>query len=189
TALTAPRFTWPCPPPDRRLRGERAPRRRPARTVAPRGSAAPTATSPRRNRSALSCIQSQQLARGGPDMEEIRKALEEQLRQTLDRIKALGGAVTLEDDGGQGEAAADAGRISEDREMGFAMRGLLVERANRLAEALERLRTGEYGTCQACGEPIAPARLRAIPEVTMCVACQDAAERRARVGAPELASR
>ncbi len=129
-------------------------------------------------------------------MEEIRKALEEQLRQTVDRLKALGGAGTVEDDpdareddGGQGEAAADAGRISEDREMGFAMRGLLVERANRLAEALERLRTGEYGTCQACGEPIAPARLRAIPEVTMCVACQDAAERRARMGAPELASR
>ena len=128
-------------------------------------------------------------------MDEIRTALQEQLRQTVDRLKALGGAVTVDDDpgaredDGQGEAAGDAGRISEDREMGFAMRGLLVERANRLAEALERLRAGDYGTCQACGEPIAPARLRAIPEVTTCVACQGAAERRARVAAPELAAR
>lgn len=129
-------------------------------------------------------------------MDEIKKALQEQLQQTVSRLKALGGAVTVEDDpdareddGGQGEAAGDAGRISEDREMGFAMRGLLVERANRLAEALERLRSGDYGMCHICGEPIAPARLRAIPEVTTCVACQDAAERRARGAAPELASR
>jgi DnaK suppressor protein len=128
-------------------------------------------------------------------MDEIRKALRQQLQQTVDRLKALGGAVTVEDDPGaredegQGEAAGDAGRISEDREMGFAMRGLLVERANRLAEALERLRSGDYGLCEVCGEPIAPARLRAIPEVTTCVGCQDAAERRARVPAPELVAR
>lgn len=128
-------------------------------------------------------------------MDETRKALQHQLQQTMDRLKALGGAVTVDDDPGaredegQGEAAGDAGRISEDREMGFAMRGLLVERANRLAEALERLRSGDYGLCEVCGEPIAPARLRAIPEVTTCVACQDAAERRARVATPELATR
>jgi DnaK suppressor protein len=128
-------------------------------------------------------------------MDEIRKTLQQQLRQTMDRLKALGYAATVEDDPGaredegQGEAAGDAGRISEDREMGFAMRGLLVERANRLAEALERLRSGDYGLCEACGDPIAPARLRAIPEVTTCVACQDAVERGARVAASELATR
>ena len=128
-------------------------------------------------------------------MDEIRKALQQQLQETVSRLKALGGAVAVDDDPGaredegQGEAAGDAGRISEDREMGFAMRGLLVERANRLAEALERLRSGDYGLCEECGEPIAPARLRAIPEVTTCVACQDAAERRARVATPELATR
>ena len=128
-------------------------------------------------------------------MDEIKKALQQQLQQTVDRLRALGGAVAVEDDPGaredqgQDEAAGDAGRISEDREMGFAMRGLLVERANRLAEALERLRSGDYGLCEECGEPIAPARLRAIPEVTTCVACQDAAERRARVATPEMVSR
>ena len=101
-------------------------------------------------------------------MEEIRKALQQQLQQTVDRLRALGGAVAEDDPGaredeGQGEAAGDAGRISEDREMGFAMRGLLVERANRLAEALERLRSGDYGLCQVCGEPIAPNHSRPPP--------------------------
>ena len=36
---------------------------------------------------------------------------------------------------------------------------------------------GEYGICQECSEPIAPARLRAMPEVTNCVRCQDRLER------------
>jgi DnaK suppressor protein len=128
-------------------------------------------------------------------MDDIRRALQEQLKHTVDRLKGLGGAVAFEDDPGaredegQGEAAGDAGRISEDREMSFAVRGLLVERANRLAEALERLRSGEYGVCEACGEPIAPARLRAIPEVMTCVTCQDAEERRARLAPEVLAHR
>jgi RNA polymerase-binding transcription factor DksA len=72
--------------------------------------------------------------------------------------------------------------------MNFATRSLLVERANRLAEALERLRGGDYGTCQECGEAIAPARLKAMPEVTTCVRCQDRLEKMSRhmaaVGGP-----
>jgi DnaK suppressor protein len=128
-------------------------------------------------------------------MNDIRRALEQELKNTVDRLKGLGGAIAFEDDPGaredegQGEAAGDAGRISEDREMTFAVRGLLVERANRLAEALDRVRSGDYGVCEVCGEPIAPARLRAIPEVTTCVACQDAEERRARVAPEALAPR
>jgi DnaK suppressor protein len=71
-------------------------------------------------------------------------------------------------------------QVNEDREMNFATRSLLVERANRLAEALERLRDGEYGVCQECGEAIAPARLKAMPEVMTCVRCQDRLERTSR---------
>jgi DnaK suppressor protein len=40
-----------------------------------------------------------------------------------------------------------------------------------LEAARERLVTGTYGTCERCGEPIAPARLAARPEARTCVAC------------------
>jgi RNA polymerase-binding transcription factor DksA len=116
-------------------------------------------------------------------MDEIRRRLERELDQTIGRIRQNGGGVALEDMAGAlGESTtlADEGdlvRLNEDREMTFATRSLLVERANRLAEALERLRDGEYGICMECGEPIAPARLRAMPEVTTCVRCQDRLER------------
>jgi RNA polymerase-binding transcription factor DksA len=55
-----------------------------------------------------------------------------------------------------------------------------VEEANTLAEALERLRGGEHGSCEECGDPITPARLRATPEVTTCVRCEDRLEHSAR---------
>lgn len=117
-------------------------------------------------------------------MEAVQDALQEELEQTVARLKRLGGAVVFEDypgalaDDGQDDASSDAVSINEERELAFEVRGRLVERANRLSEALDRLRSGDYGTCQICGEAISAGRLRAIPEVTTCVACQDAAERR-----------
>jgi DnaK suppressor protein len=125
-------------------------------------------------------------------MDEIKKRLENELSHTVSRIRRMGGGVVLEEFPGAGENTAladevDLIQLNEDREMSFATRSMLVERANKLAEALERLRGGDYGTCQECEEPIAPARLRAMPEVTTCVRCQDRLERSKRlqpVGGP-----
>jgi RNA polymerase-binding transcription factor len=128
-------------------------------------------------------------------MDAIKDALQEQLEETIERLKGQGGAVVFEDypgaleDDGQGDAGSDGASIGGERELAFGVRGRLVERANRLAEALDRLRFGEYGTCQICGEAIAAGRLRAIPEVTTCVACQDAEERRARVSPERVGAR
>ena len=119
-------------------------------------------------------------------MDEIKQRLESELNHTMNRIRQLGGAVILEEfPGALGDYTpladeVDVIRLNEDREMSFATRSLLVERANKLAEALERLRGGEYGFCEECGEPIAPARLRAMPEVARCVRCQDRVERTRR---------
>ena len=117
-------------------------------------------------------------------MDEIRKRLESELNNTMNRIRHLGGSVVVDDFPGNvaGDNTpladeVDVIRLNQDREMSFATRSLLVERANKLAEALDRLRGGEYGLCEECEEPIAPARLRAMPEVTTCVRCQDRLER------------
>jgi RNA polymerase-binding transcription factor DksA len=40
-------------------------------------------------------------------------------------------------------------------------------------EALNRLDNGTYGKCQTCGQPIAPARLEAIPFARNCVKCAE----------------
>ena len=119
-------------------------------------------------------------------MDEVRERIEKELGSVMERLRQLGGAVVIEEfPGAVGDNSPFADPTEEvqvqgEREVSFATRSLLVERANRLAEALERLREGEYGTCEECGEAIAPARLKAMPEVTTCVRCQDRLERSAR---------
>jgi len=50
----------------------------------------------------------------------------------------------------------------------------LEQAQGRLAEldqALARLAAGSYGSCERCGQPIAPARLAARPAARTCIAC------------------
>ena len=47
----------------------------------------------------------------------------------------------------------------------------------RTERALAKLDEGTYGICDGCGEPIAPARLEAMIDSVLCVACA-ASERR-----------
>jgi DnaK suppressor protein len=42
-----------------------------------------------------------------------------------------------------------------------------------IEEALWRMEQGTYGICRDCGEPIAPARLNAIPWTRACIACKE----------------
>jgi len=119
-------------------------------------------------------------------METIRERLEEDLRTAVGRLRQMGGAVAVEELPGPIGANApyadevDEIQANERREIGFATRELLVDRVNRLSAALDRLKSGDYGTCVECEEPISPARLQALPEVTTCVRCQDRIERLGR---------
>jgi DnaK suppressor protein len=40
-------------------------------------------------------------------------------------------------------------------------------------EALVRIEKGTYGVCRDCGEPIASARLNAIPWTRVCISCKE----------------
>jgi hypothetical protein len=74
----------------------------------------------------------------------VRERIEEELRSVMDRLRQLGGAIVVEEfpgalgDNGPVPDLSDSGQIQEEREVALATRSLLVERANRLAEALER---------------------------------------------------
>ena len=53
-------------------------------------------------------------------------------------------------------------------------------RLEKIDNALRAADKGEYGTCQRCGKPIDPARLKIFPETRHCVSCQGELERQAR---------
>ena len=79
-------------------------------------------------------------------MDKARKRIQEELDSVMDRLRQLGGAVIVEefpgslDDDGPFADPADEVQAHGEQEVGLAARRLLVERANQLAEALERLR-------------------------------------------------
>jgi DnaK suppressor protein len=119
-------------------------------------------------------------------MKKVQERLEEELKGAVNRLRRLDGVVALEDlpgvigDNSPFADEVDEIQANEGREIGFATRTLLIERVHKLETALERLRDGDYGVCVECGEPIAAARLRAMPEVQTCVRCQDRLERYGR---------
>ena len=70
-------------------------------------------------------------------------------------------------------AEDDQAQISHDEFVSLRMNGLDYGQLRLVEEALDRLDAGDYGTCQACEEPIAEKRLRALPWARYCVTCQD----------------
>jgi DnaK suppressor protein len=47
--------------------------------------------------------------------------------------------------------------------------------------ALRRLALGSFGICQQCDENIHPKRLAAVPSASLCIRCQEAADRNPEV--------
>lgn len=54
-----------------------------------------------------------------------------------------------------------------------------------IGQALVRIESSQYGRCATCGEDIPPSRLEVSPAVTMCVACEQAAETQAALAQRE----
>jgi RNA polymerase-binding transcription factor DksA len=66
----------------------------------------------------------------------------------------------------------DTGTTLHDFEVDETTELVLVEEERRIAEARRALADGTYGICRECGQPIAPARLKAVPEAVLCIDCQ-----------------
>jgi phage/conjugal plasmid C-4 type zinc finger TraR family protein len=71
----------------------------------------------------------------------------------------------------------DIAQSVEHQELARLSASRLADRARRLRLALTRAADGEYGACSECGAAIPLKRLRAIPDATTCVACQEQLER------------
>jgi DnaK suppressor protein len=56
----------------------------------------------------------------------------------------------------------------------------------RIEYALERMRDGQFGICEGCGEGIPMARLNALPYATHCIKCQREAERQGSAGGSDV---
>ena len=72
---------------------------------------------------------------------------------------------------------ADVGTDAMEREKAFLFASAEGRTLMEINEALRRMYRGEYGVCESCGQPIARARLEAMPHARLCVVCKEKEER------------
>ena len=108
------------------------------------------------------------------DLHAIRRSLEDERARLIERIASE--TARLNQPIEATTEWVDRARLSTTRELQSA---LLVQSQHHLEQveaALRRLDEGIYRVCAACGGPINPERLNALPYATTCVKCQQQQE-------------
>ena len=106
-----------------------------------------------------------------PDLTTTRAELEARRDRTRKRVGALAQRPELGSAQGFGKRIGDGTIEAVSRLTEIGVGGSLEHTLARTERALAKLDEGTYGTCDACGGEIAPARLAAMPDSTLCLAC------------------
>src|SRR5260221_1569831 len=69
-------------------------------------------------------------------------------------------------------AEEDQAQLSHDEFVSLRLNSLDYAQLRMVEEALDRIHTGDYGTCLSCEKPIPAKRLQALPWAKYCVTCQ-----------------
>jgi len=97
----------------------------------------------------------------------MKGELERQLAMMCGRLASIKKDVTQEHSGDSAEQAQER----ENDEVVDAIGNETAQSIRAIQAALGRIEAGSYGVCMNCGEDIASARLKAVPEATCCVDC------------------
>ena len=112
------------------------------------------------------------------DLDAIRNELEELRDRTQERLAALAKRPERGSALGFGKRVGDGTTEAVSRLTDIGVGDSLERVLARTERAVAKLNDGSYGICDACGDPIAPGRLRALPDGVLCLECA-ASQRRA----------
>jgi DnaK suppressor protein len=112
------------------------------------------------------------------DLDAIRRELEARRQSTRERVETLAERPELGAAQGFGKRIGDGTTEAISRLTDIGVGRSLETGLERTERALAKLDEGTYGTCDECGDPIPPARLRAMPDSAFCVACAATASAR-----------
>ncbi|MVA77286.1 TraR/DksA family transcriptional regulator [Auraticoccus sp. F435] len=79
---------------------------------------------------------------------------------------------------GAGRDPADVGSSNFERDQEMSLVHSAREMLEQSLSALRAIRTGHYGSCENCGQPIGKGRLQVFPRANLCVTCKQREERR-----------
>jgi DnaK suppressor protein len=111
------------------------------------------------------------------DLDAVRAELEELRDRHRDRLASLAKRPELGAAQGFGKRIGDGTTEAVSRLTDIGVGDSLERALARTERALAKLDDGSYGICDACGDPISPGRMRALPDGVLCLTCA-AAERR-----------
>ena len=123
--------------------------------------------------------------------ESIKKLREQLIRRRDGLHRALEGDLSLlrelhqERTGDVLDAAAD----TVQDELNSQLIEAESRELNAINDAIDRIKRGMYGNCDACGKAIPLTRLRAIPYATDCIDCRRKAESRSAGGGATMWNR
>ncbi len=101
--------------------------------------------------------------------------LDELSASARDLADGRGAAETTDEDG-----FGEVDTVTVEREQLLVVAAKLRTRIDDIDRALAGMDAGSYGICEGCHQPIAVARLEALPEATLCVGCKTGASLRRR---------
>ena len=108
-------------------------------------------------------------------MSEHHADIEHLLRGRLDEIQARIAELAKAPEPGAGigfgKRIGDGTNEAISRRNDIGVGNTLLATEEKLQRALAKLEDGSYGTCDRCGGLIAPGRLTAAPESSLCIDC------------------
>src|SRR5215510_9735364 len=110
-------------------------------------------------------------------LEEYQKLI-----RSINRNRLAEEEIKLENTEDEGDLAT----ISHNKELLYNLHESDFQRLKSIQEALKRMDRGEYGECVRCGEDFNEKRLMAVPWATLCIQCQEEAEKESASPRPFL---
>ena len=105
----------------------------------------------------------------------LRARLESERKRLIEEMEQLKSTMRPADERREG---SPFGKREEEATESYELeRRLTLEKSIReqlasVEHALQKFKDGSYGLCDSCGKPIAPERLEALPQATLCLDCK-----------------
>ena len=107
------------------------------------------------------------------DVETYREALLQKRGELVGGQNGKPLQWTMENNSGRQGDMADQASGTNEVHVHLKLKETDAKILQAIEEALLRIDKGTYGVCRDCGEPIAPARLNAIPWTRVCITCKE----------------
>ncbi len=108
--------------------------------------------------------------RNMPNLDEVKRQLEERLKDLGVKIEDLEGDLRAPLSADWEEQATQ----TEGDEVLAALENSALAEASKIQSALQRIDNGTYGECGTCGGAIDKKRMEALPYATQCIECAKA---------------